>query len=413
MSSPMTNAPRSDRAATGVSRMNPGDVVDPLDLLIILGRHRLMLVLTPLVAGLVAAAVSLVLPESFTAVTRILPPQQAQSSAASMLNQLGGLAGAAGPTLGLKNPSDLYIGMLKSDTVTDALIERFRLKEVYRKKLQVDARKALAGNSRFAADKSGIIIIEVDAREPGLAADMANAYVEQLHQLTSTLAVTEAAQRRVFFERQLREAQEKLADAELKLRQGIESGGLVSVDAQGRATVETVARLRAQISAKEIQIGAMRAYATASNPDMQRAEMELSSMRQELSRLESGKGAHDVPGAAGADAKDANTGVGNIRLVRDVKYSEVMFELLAKQYEMARVDESKEAPIIQVMDRAVPPERRSRPKRTLMVISTSAIALLGAVLVAFARNAFEASLSDPARQAKLASLRSTWLAIKR
>ncbi|MFL5359712.1 MAG: Wzz/FepE/Etk N-terminal domain-containing protein [Myxococcales bacterium] len=408
MSSPVPSAPRSDRAASGVSRVPPSDALDPLDLLIILGRHRKMLVIWPLVVAVVAAAVSLVLPQTFTAVTRILPPQQAQSSAAMMLSQLGGIAAAAGSTLGLKNPNDLYVGMLKSDAVADALIERFRLKEVYREKLQVDVRKALAQNSRFALDKSGIMEIEVDAREAGLAADLANAYVEQLHHLTSTLAVTEAAQRRVFFEHQLLESKEKLADAELKLRQGIETGGLVSVDAQSRATVETVARLRAQISAKEIQINGLRAYATASNPDVKRLEMELSSMRQELSRLESGKGARGAPEPAGAGAKEATTGVDNIRLVREVKYREVMFELLAKQYEMARVDESKEAPIVQVMDRATPPERRSWPKRTLIVVTAAAAALFSAVVAIFAKDALAIAARDPARQDKLGALRAAW-----
>ena len=193
-----------------------------------------------------------------------------------LLGQLGGGLGAlAGGSLGIKNPSDLYIGMLKSRTVADALVERFDLAQVYRTKLLVDARTRLGRDSRFSSEKSGIITIQVDARDPKLAADLANAYVEELHKLTSTLAVSEAAQRRLFFERQTQQTKEKLADAEVKLRQALDTGGLVSVDAQGRAAVETVARLRGAISAKEIQLGSMKAYASPSNPDLQRAEQEL------------------------------------------------------------------------------------------------------------------------------------------
>jgi tyrosine-protein kinase Etk/Wzc len=200
--------PGNERTASLPINAGTEAAVDPVDLLIVLGRHRRMLLLWPLLAAIVAAVVSLLLPQTFTGVTRIMPPQ-AQSSAASMLSQLGGLgglgglAGMAGGALGIKNPSDLCIGMLKSNAVADVLIERFRLKDVYRDEYLADARKDLAANSQFEMEKSGLIVIEVDARDRRLAADMANAYVEQLHQLTSTLAVTEAAQRRLFFERQL------------------------------------------------------------------------------------------------------------------------------------------------------------------------------------------------------------------
>ena len=321
---------------------------------------------------------SLLLPKTYTGVTRILPPQQAQSAAAMMLGQLGGGLGAlAGGSLGIKNPSDLYVGMLRSQTIADALVERFKLKELYREGLRRrGARRSWPRNSRFQAEKSGIITIQVEARDPKLAADLANAYVEQLYKLTSTLAVGEAAQRRAFFERHLQQTKEKLADAEVKLRQAIESGGLVSVDAQGRAAVETVARLRAQMSAKEIQIGAMKSYATPSNPDLQRAERELV-----------GHAAGALPARIGnaltaRPAAGTRRASGNIRLVREVKYNEVMFELLAKQYELARVDEAKEAPLVQVLDRAIPPEKRSGPKRALIVIISTLAGFLAAVVVA-------------------------------
>ncbi len=392
----------TETSAAQPPRQRPVQEMNAIGLLTFLGRNRRMIAGWTFAAAVVGIAVSLLLPKTFTGVTRILPPQQGQSTAAMMLGQLGGGLGAlAGGSLGIRNPSDFYIGMLKSQTVADALVERFKLKELYDEKYLVDARARLARDSRFSSEKSGIITIQADAGDPKMAADLANAYVEQLYRLTSTLAVGEAAQRRAFFERHLQQTKDKLADAEVKLRQAIESGGLVSVDAQGRAAVETVARLRAQMSAKEIQLGAMKAYATPSNPDLQRAERELSSMRQELARLESGTPAGD---AAGGDAK----GVGNIRLLREVKYNEVMFELLAKQYEMARVDEAKEAPLVQVLDRATPPEKKSGPKRAQIVILATLGGFFAAVVAAFARTKLQAARQDPAFASKMDSLRAAW-----
>jgi uncharacterized protein involved in exopolysaccharide biosynthesis len=383
--------------------MTRPDAIDPLDLLAVLGRRRRRLVAWPLLAALAAAAASLVLPETFTGATRLLPPSQPQGAGAALLGQLGGLAGAAGGALGLKTPGELYLGLLRSESVADGLIDRFGLQAAYRATLRTDARRALADRTRLELEKSGLIVVEVDAASPALAADLANGYVEQLQRLTSTLAVTEASQRRLFFEQQLRQSKEQLAGAEAELRQAIQSGGLVSVEAEGRGAVETVARLRAQLSAKEIQIGAMRAYATPDHPDMRRAEQELGSMRQELVRLESGGG-----GAARGPAGQASSGVANLRLVREVKYQEVMFELLSKQYELARVDESKEAPVLQVVDRARPPEKRTRPKRTLLVLSAAALALFAGVLATFAQDALATAARDPARQEKLAALRAAW-----
>lgn len=389
----------SPRPSHGQSRpTGPG----LLDLLIAMGRGKGLIARWTIAAAVAALVLGLVWPKTYTGVTRILPPQQGQSAASALLGQLGGLAGLAGGSLGLKNPSDLYVGMLKSQTVADALIEEFNLRTLYDEELLVDARKRLARDSSFSTDKSGIITIGVEAREPKLAADLANAYVSNLHKLTSTLAVSEAAQRRVFFERQLQQTKEKLAEAEQRLRQGIESGGLVSVDAQGRAAVEMVARLRAQISAKEIQLEAMKGFATPANPDLQRAEREISSMRQELSRLEGG-----ANGKAAGTLGEAR-GVANIRLMREVKYNELMFELLAKQYEIARVEEAKESPLIQVMDRASPPEKKTGPKRALMVVAGSLAGLFAGILVVLGRAALQFAQQDPTAQGRLAALKAAW-----
>ncbi len=300
--------------ATGTS---PGDDdgISLLDLLIVLAKHKRIVLGVPLAAGILAAGISLLLPNIYTGVTRILPPQQNQSTAAAMLNQLGGLASLAGPSLGLKSPNDLYIGMLKSRTVADTLIDRFELKKVYDEDTYHYARKELDKRTTVRSGKDGIITIEVEDKDSKRAATIANAYVEELYKLTQTLAVTEASQRRLFFERQLDQTRKNLASAEAAARQGLEKGGLVVIDAQGRGMVEMTARLRGQIAVKEIQISAMRAFATGQNPDLKQAQHELDAMKQELAKMEGTSSGRDNAGSAGkAD------GMENLRLLRDVKY---------------------------------------------------------------------------------------------
>lgn len=359
-----------------------------VDLLLLVRRHRRLMVVVPTTAVVIGLLVGFLTPKTYTAVTRILPPQQSQSSAAAMLAQLGGAtATLASSALGIKNPSDLYVGMLKSDTVANALIERFDLKRVYGTDLMIDARRELGGASAFAADRSGIITVRADARDPALAASLANAYIEELQKLTGSLAMTEASQRRKFFELQLQQTKDKLAAAETELRKAIEKGGLVSVDAQSQAALETVGRLRAHISAKEIELEAMRAYATPEHPDLLRASQELASMRRELARLESGDARPEVDATA--------QGLGSVKLLREVKYQEVMFELLARQYELARVDEARQAPLVQVLDHAAPPERKSRPQRALILLFSLGTGLGLALTLAWGREWWEVARPRP------------------
>lgn len=388
---------------------SPGAQQGPLDLLIALGRYRGMLVTWPLLAAAVALGASFLVPKTYTAVTRTLVPQQNQSTAAAMLNQLsGGLAGFAAGANPLRNPGDLYIEMLKSNSITDALVDRFDLKARYKVELRESARDRLLRNARFTAERSGVMTIEVDDRDPRSAADLANAFVDQLHVLTSTLAVTEASQRRLFFERQLENVKKHLADTEIALRGAMDAGGLVSVDMQSRATIETMEKLRASISAREVQVGAMRAYASRDNPDLLRAESELASMRRELLRLELGPKTPGAPENRSRPTAAGDSGVGNIRLYRELKYNEAMFEIMAKQYEIARLDESKEAPVIQVIDKATPPERKARPRRGAWMAAAFMAGFVAAVLGALVRQVADSSAQDAAGRGKLEALRAAW-----
>ncbi|MGH9427309.1 MAG: GNVR domain-containing protein, partial [Terriglobia bacterium] len=295
---------------------------------------------------------------------------------------------------------DLYIGMLKSRTVADNLIQRFDLNKLYEQKFQSDTRKMLERLTQINAGKDGIITIEVDDKDPKRAAALANAYVDELYKLTQTLAVTEASQRRLFFERQFAQTRENLARAEMAARQALEKGGLANVDAQSRGILETTAKLRAQISAKEIELSAMRTFATGRNPDLVRGQEELVAMKGELAKIE---GATGITGNARGSA--AALGLDNVRLLREVKYNEALYELLAKQYELARIDEANDAAIIQVLDKALEPEKKSKPKRALIVILTALVAGFFAIIWAFIREAGERARQNPQQAERLETLR--------
>jgi len=377
------------------------DEISLLDLLIVLAKHKRIVLGVPLVVAIAAAIVSLLLPNIYTGTARILPPQQSASAASALLNQLGGalggLGGLAGGALGVRNPNDLYVGMLKSRTVADNLIAQFDLNKVYQEEFQSNTRKVLERNATIIAGKEGIIAIEVEDKDPKRAADLANTYVDELIKLTRVLAVTEASQRRLFFENQLLQAKDNLTAAEIVARLGLQKGGLAQVDAQGRSMIEVTARLRAQISAKEVQLGAMRTFAAEGNPELQRTQQELEALKRELSRIEGSS-----PLAAIRRRDDTgNSGLDNLGRLRDVKYFEFLYELLAKQYELAKIDEAKDATVIQVLDRAIEPDRKSKPMRSLITLLFVGLALFASILWAFFREAAARAKTDPVRASRL------------
>ncbi|MBQ5939645.1 Wzz/FepE/Etk N-terminal domain-containing protein [Massilia sp. AB1] len=375
-------------AASQASETDQSGASGPLGLMTALARSRKLIVGVPFVVALVAAAISIALPNIYRAETKLLPPQQAQSSAAALLSQLGGMAGAAAGVAGLKSPNELYVGMLRSRTIADKLIARFGLAKEYGEESPQLIRAALEANTAIVTGKDGMISIQVEGENKKLVAPLANAYVEELLSLTKVLAVTESSQRRLFFERQLELAKNNLAKSEVALKSVLDTRGVVSVDMQSQAVVETVARLRAQASAKEIQLNAMRPFVTESHPDYRRAAEELASLRRELSSLENGR-----PGAEGGEIQ--GKGVENIQLLRDVKYYQMLYELLAKQYEVARLDEAKDPAIIQVLDAAIEPERKIKPKRALFVVTLTILALAATMLAVLFLDLKQRALQDP------------------
>lgn len=365
------------------------DEISLLEMLQVLWEHKWLLIGSTLGAGVLAAGVTLLMPNYYTATARILPPQQSSSSASALLGQLGGLAAAAGGSIGgIRNPNDLYVGMMRSRTVADRLIERFDLKKYFDVESQNLTQQKLSSASSISAGKDGIISVSVEAKDPKLAADLSNAYVEELIRLTGLLAVTEASQRRLFFERQLAKVRDNLAVAETDAREALSKGGLALVEGQGRSLVEASARLRAQITAREVQIGAMRGFAAETNPDLQLMQREQNALRAELGRVEGTSG-------PGTDAKNAPLASENVRKLRELRYLEMLQELLVRQTEAARLDEARDLSLVQVLDSAESPDRKSSPRRALIVLLSAFLVL---IFVSIGAIAFHALKNRPGRE---------------
>lgn len=382
------------------------DEVTFMDFMIVLVKYKQMILLIPAITTVIAAVITFILPDIYKATTKLLPPQQAQSSASAILSQLGGVAGLAAGAAGLKSPNDLYVGMLKSRTVADKLIAKFDLKKVYDTDSLDKARKTLEDNTAISSGKDGLISIDVEDRDKKLVAPLANAYVEELIELTKKLAVTEASQRRVFYEHQLLEAKNNLANAERAIKSGLDTHGVISMDTESRAVLETIAKLKAQISAKEVQLNSMKAFVTESHPEYRKTEEELAGLRGELARLENGRVAEGVKSSSSKDATGEKSGFDNIQLLRDLKYYQMLYELLAKQYEMARLDEAKDPGIIQVLDPAAEPERKFKPKRAFILILCGALSLVIAIIAAFVTEANRRAMRIPNHAARWLEFKS-------
>ena len=362
------------------------DEISLLDLLLVLAENIKLLIFGPLIVGLAALGISFQIPETFTAKVVLMPPQQQQSGASAMLAQLGALAGAAGAAAGIKSPSDQYAALMKSSAVENRLIDRFNLIKIYESKLREDARKTLEQRTRIdAGKKDGLMVIEVDDHDPKRAAEIANAYVEELSILLSRLAVTEAQQRRVFFERQLQKVKEDLTRAQSALKRGGTEADVLKT--QPQTAVIELAQLTAQVTAKEVELAAMRSYLKEAAPDFKQALNELAALKAQLAKAQAGSVSVKA---------DGNQNIQNdyVSRFREYKYQETLFDLMARQFEIAKIDESREGAIIQIIDVAEPPERKSKPKKAMITLIATLAAGFFLLLFVFVRNAWRKAMED-------------------
>lgn len=399
------NAPVADDFDDGPS-------VGLVDLLTWLGEGKKAIAAVTVAAAVVSLGVALLLPNVYTARTTLLPAssqQQSNSSAAlAALGSLGGLAGG----LAAKTPDELYVNLLRSDSVQRALDARFDLRKRYDIPTYEVLRSTLPKHIRVTADKkSGVITVEVDDEDPKFAAELANAHSTEISKLLGRLAVSEAQQRRVFFEQQLKDTKENLINAEQALRDVQEKSGMVVLDKQAEALILAVAQLKTRIAEREIRLKVLRTAATPENPEVRLLVSELAALRTELGRMESSNG--------GAAEKEGNidipigklpsAGLEYVRATREVKFQETLLAGMLRQYEIAKMDEAKEAPALQQVDVAEPPDRKSKPKRAVIVLgATLAAFLVMAGWTIWRRYGEMLRATDPELTARMALLRGAW-----
>lgn len=395
-------------------RLEDDSTVSVLDLLLVAARAKWKIFGAALIAGVLAVGISFLMPNIYTGTAKILPPQQNQSLTSMVLSQLGPLAGMVNGGGGdfLRDPNDMYVSMIQSRTVADALIKRFNLQEHYRKKTLDDTRLDLDAVTDVHSGKDGVIEIDFQDKDPVFASTVANAYVQELMNLASRIASEDAVNRRSFFARELEEAKNNLSDAEVALLKMQEKTGLIALDDQARAIIEATATLRGQITAKEVQIQAMGTFATNNNPDYIRQKEELAGLYAQLRKLEQepNKGSGDIMVPTGSVP---SVGLEYTRRLRDVKYYETIFEILSKQFEAAKFDQGNTIATIEVMDWAVTPEKRTSPKRGLMGIIGFACGLFAAMLWLFAKTAHERAMTDTAYRGKCKQLRKALVGDRR
>lgn len=358
---------------------------DVMDLLLEVARSTRLIVGGGLLVGVLALGASYLVKPTFTSSTVILPPQQQQSMASSALSSLGALAGLAGGAAGgVRSPIDQYVALLRSTTLADRMIDRFKLLEVYDEKLRFDARALFWERSRVSAGRrDGLITIEVDDKDPKRATEMAAAMVEEFRRMTSELVITEAQQRRSFFEKQVQATRDKLTFAQ----QALQGSGLTagSLKAEPKAAAEGYAKLKAEATAAQVRLQALMTNLTANAPEVQQQQSLLAALNAELRKQE-----------ANVSQQDADSGY--IGKYREYKYQEVLFELFSRQYEMARLDESREGGLTQVVDAAQVPEKKSKPKRAFIAMGASIAA--GLVLLVFVAVRAQLRFSDASGEAR-------------
>ncbi len=380
--------------------------LDSIDLLLIAIRHKVFLMSITAAAAVVSIAVALYLPNSYSAKVVLLPPQENQSSATALL---GGMASSIGllTSTGLKNPNDIYIAMLKSNTLKDRIVKRFNLMEHYHADSDRYARKELSELTSVASEKDGLVSIEVLDIDPKMSALLAEAYVEELDHLTEVFSLGEAAQRRSFYERELLKAKNSLELAEVGLKKLQQATGVVSIDIQSKTIIEAVAAIKAQVTAKELQLGAMGAFATERNPDYLFVQRELAGLREQLAKYE-----QDHPIEQGELVIPAGrlpeVGMRYAEKMREVKYREVVYELLIKQFELAKLDEGRNATLIQVLDHAEVPEKKTKPKRLMIVLFSIFSAFSLAFLLLLIRDATIRWKKNPEHLLKIQRLKDAY-----
>jgi len=386
------------------------DEINLIDLLQVLLKRKRMIFGVVFSAIMLSVIVSLMLPKMYTATARILPPAESASPISGLLSQAGGaLAGLAGGLIGGKTTAELYKGILSSRTVADALIKKFNLKKLYDMKYLEDVYKKLADRTNITVSrKDEIITISIEDRAPRRAADMANTYVQMLDKINRTLNITEGQRKRIFLEERLKTVGEDLLKAETALKEFQEKYKLVAIEEQAKVAIEGAAKIKGEIITTQTELEVMKQFGTERQNEAIMLKSKIAELQKQLAKIEKGNPGTGVAQSSNPGDMESNfyipfdelpeLGMRLFRMMREAKIQEKVFELMTTQYELAKIEEAKDVNTIQILDEAVPPDKKSSPKRTLIVILSTFMAFFIGVFSAFAMEFAERMQSeDPER----------------
>jgi tyrosine-protein kinase Etk/Wzc len=368
------------------------DEIKLTDLLLVLLKRKKVILLFVSAAIVVSVVKSLLLPFGYTATARILPPSES-SSTLSPLSQITGVFGIWPGRFG-RTTADTCVGILQSDAVADILIDRFDLKDYFKRKYKSDLYNTLRGIAKFDVDrKTQIISISVEDKDPKRAADMANAYVDALDQINQKVNATEGHRKRVFLESRLKKVVQDLSKAETDLKTFQEKNNLVAIGDQARVAIEGAAKIKGEIIASQTELEILKQFGTERQNEAIMLKSKIAELNKQLAKMETGNPDKDKADDAKKSENNPDfyipfnempaLGIQLARFMREVKVQEKVFELVTSQYEMAKIDEAKDMTTIQVLDKAFPPDRRSSPRRTQIVILSTVVAFFFAVFLAF------------------------------
>jgi len=377
------------------------DEIDLLDLALVLVKHKRLIIGTAFLAGLVALILGFIMTPIYRAETHLVPPQLLTGQSSAVLSPIASQFGFGN----VATPADLITGIVKSRTIIDRIIDKFDLMNYYNAKNRDNARKTLSEVTSAKVDeKSGLITVAVEDKDPALAADITNAFVAELQDMVQNLAITQVSQQRLFLENQLKRAHHNLIQAEEDFQKYQMESGLLNVDVQTQALMDSIARIQAQIAVKEVELKAAKTYATVQNPQVQRLQAELTGLKSELKKLEAKAGG--APNPIPAFKEIPKAGIEYARKLRDLKFQETLYETLLQQYQAAIMAEASEGLVLQVVDPAVPPELKVKPKRKLMIIVAGFLGLFVGIFAAFVKEFIDNSSKNPESADKMALLKS-------
>jgi capsule polysaccharide export protein KpsE/RkpR len=350
--------------------------------------------------GLVLSTlVAFVIPKRYDSTTRLMPPDSQSSSGMAMMAALAGKGGSglgslAGDLLGMKSSGDLFIDILHSRTVEDRIIDRFDLRRVYSVKYWQDARKNLAKNTAISEDrKSGVITITITDRDPERATQMARAYVEELDRLVAQVTTSSARRERIFIEQRLAAVKQDLDHASQAFSEYASQNTAIDIEAQGKATVEAAARLEGELIGAESQLEGLEQIYTKGNVRVRSLQARVDELRSQLHKI-GGDSAEPAAGKPGSEQEFPSIrqlpllGVRWADLYRETKIQETVYEMLTQQYELAKIEEAKEIPVVKVLDPADTPERKSFPPRLLIMVLGVVFSVCLAALLAVGSQAW-------------------------